>query len=575
MLPVASNNGESSHLKKANSNDLGEQLPQVATTDGARLPSCFVIQLTSIASLGGVLFGYDLGVISTALPQLIDTFDLTSSQQELAVSILYLGGGIGAALGGSLCDAFGRKRAILITDTVFFLGAFILYAAPNFGSVVVGRIVVGFGIAVSGIADVSYLNEIAPVQFRGAIVSVNEACISMGFLLAFGVGSALSAEGKSEGWRTMFGISGLVALIQFVGMLRLPESPKWLKERGRHEESEIAMQQIGGDYSLASPHGEQTANVHQVYDSTTSATDSVDNDSQSAVDLSTEITTSLQFSVGDIIQRICTYFRQILYLAQQLQTFATQTAERYRRQAYITLFLAVTQQLCGQTNVLSYAPLIFAGASSSGQPSSAFVQGWSTLSIGLVKFAVTVVVIWKIESLGRRFLLLFGMGTIALGLLLLVIAFGITDVSQATNAPEDAPRGGFYLALPGVLLVVWGYSMSFGPLTWLLTSELFPTDIRGRALGTSTIITYLCALLVTYTFLTAQAWVGASAVFAFYLLVTFLGMVFVFLAIPETGGKTAEEIGQDLESMRWWRRNSEGSWSPLAGSNFRLEAEIT
>jgi len=206
-------------LSKMTSNTTGKN----NTISSRNCPSAFVLQITAVASLGGILFGYDLGVISGALPQLMETFDLTRVQQEICVSILYLGGGIGAALGGSLCDSFGRKRAILLTDAVFALGALILFAAPNFETVVVGRVVVGFAVAVSGIADVSYLHEIAPVQFRGAIVSVNEACISLGFLLAFGMGGALSGEGVKDGWRIMFGASGVIALIQFGGMLPLPE----------------------------------------------------------------------------------------------------------------------------------------------------------------------------------------------------------------------------------------------------------------------------------------------------------------------------------------------------------------
>jgi MFS family permease len=121
-----------------------------STTASSSRPSNFVIQVTSIASLGGILFGYDLGVISGALPQLKATFDLTNSQQELAVSILYLGGGLGATVGGSICDLFGRKRAILMTDVWFLIGSLILYAAPTFQVVVLGRIVLGFAIAVSG-----------------------------------------------------------------------------------------------------------------------------------------------------------------------------------------------------------------------------------------------------------------------------------------------------------------------------------------------------------------------------------------------------------------------------------------
>ena len=196
--------------------------------------------------------------------------------------------------------------------------------------------------------------------------------------------------------------------------------------------------------------------------------------------------------------------------------------------------------------MLSYAPIIFDAA---GHSSTA----WATLSMGLIKFGVTVFVIWKIEQLGRRFLLLTGMGTICLGLLLLTCAFLNTSSSSEMTANNKG------LALPGVLLVVCGYSMSFGPLTWLLTPEIFPTDIRGRALGASTIVTYLIASAVTYTFLSAQAWLGPSLVFGAYLIVTGLGWCFAFLAIPDTGGKSVSEIEDDLKQMFWWRM----TWSQV------------
>jgi hypothetical protein len=181
----------------------------------------------------------------------------------------------------------------------------------------------------------------------------------------------------------------------------------------------------------------------------------------------------------------------------------------------------------------------------------------ATLWIGLVKFAVTVLVIWKIEYLGRRFLLFTGMGILTIGQLPVAIAFkiGVTD-GNGDDAQQLQKQSGMWLAFSGVLLVVMGYSASFGPLTWLLTSELFPTDIRGRALGVSTIVTYLFASLTTATFLSMQTVLGSSMVFALFALVTSLGMVFVYLAIPDTGGKTAVQIDTLLlvNDMWWWRQ---------------------
>jgi MFS family permease len=263
--------------------------------------------------------------------------------------------------------------------------------------------------------------------------------------------------------------------------------------------------------------------------------------------------------------------------------------------------------------VLSYAPLIFAAASvNSTTGTNASMEAYATVSIGIMKFIVTVLVIWKIESVGRRSLLLWGIATISVGLFLLAVAFAGTEVVQKQNTDtndgtqqqnQDENEGGdasytvvesaysgFYLAVPGVLLVVCGYSMSYGPLTWLITSELYPTEIRGRALGVSTIVTYACAAIVTYTFLSASAWVGSSILFSCYLLITCIGFIFAYMAVPDTGGRNPEGIEQDLDHMVWWQgrqqrnafvRSSMGSkHTTLSSSNhnvseFVVKTEIT
>jgi MFS family permease len=537
--------------------------PATSQITGRAGPSWFVIQVTLLASLGGILFGYDLGVISGALPQLTSYFDLQSAQQEIVVSVLYVGGGFGAALGGALCDTYGRKSTILVTDVLFLLGAIILYAAASYGMIICGRIVVGFAIAVSGIADVSYLHEIAPIQYRGSIVSVNEACIALGFLLAFGVGGWMSREEtNNEGWRGMFGISGVVAFIQLIGMWTMPESPTWLKDRGLHRESEAVLRRIYPEPSnfvhSDANSGPENKIVSSTMYETLSPKPRKPSVHPSVSSLEAGISPSLSVNAGFLAKSTyaCRYSH---YLCTQLKAFAVTSMHTYRRQVYIALFLAVCQQLCGQTNVLSYAPLIFAGGNAS--KSGEFVRGWATLSIGIVKFAVTCVVIWKVDTLGRRHLLLAGLGVVAVGLLFLSIAFRGAEVydkpvqggDEPTTTLIDEGDRAFSLALPGVLLVVTGYSMSFGPLTWLLTSELFPTDIRGRALGASTIITYFCAWVVTSTFLSAQEWLGASTVFTMYFLVTVAGFLFAIKAIPDTGEKNTSEIDDSLDQMAWWR----------------------
>jgi MFS family permease len=481
--------------------------------------SWFTVKVTAMASLGGCLFGYDMGAIAGALPQLAAHFDLSSNQQEWVVSILYLGGGLGASVGGTICDSLGRQKTILGTDLIFATGALILYCSQSIAQVYIGRLVVGFAVAVSGVADVSYLHEIAPPRWRGAIVSVNEACISLGFLLAY-VAAYYYSSADEENWRVIFGWAGVLACVQFVGMWGLPESPIWLEEQDRIEESVKAWEQING--RPAPPISQELQDMQE--------------DAIGQV-----LTPDLQYASTSPTTDNDHIGHPPEHHHHQNLTFI-QTIVRYRQQIYLALFLSISQQLCGQTNILNYAPIIFAELTDND-------VGWSTLAIGIVKFIVTVLVIWKIEYLGRRFLLLAGTSIIALGLLCLIVAFGGYQNPDTWSARTSS----FQLALPGILMVVCGYSMSFGPLTWLLTSELFPTEIRGRALGASTIVTYLCASLVTNTFLSAQSWWGPSKVFAIYFICTTMGIVFSYLAIPDTGEKTVEEVEEAIHAMWWWR----------------------
>ena len=361
----------------------------------------------------------------------------------------------------------------------------------------------------------------------------------------------------------VFGLSGVLALIQLYGMRSLPESPSWLQERGRFQEAEDAWRRINSERSftelvwvedetreLSSSERGVGSSYRSIGRDSSVAIHTTDDDEKLAVPR--QVSPSIRPTAPGLVGILPQYFSQVCTLLKQFLLFAQTTMTDYRKQAYIALFLSVTQQFCGQTNVLSYAPLIFASAAKS-EDAGVFVGG-ATLLIGLVKFLVTVLVIWRIEQIGRRILLLVGMGTIAIGLFLLLVAFRGLDVEDAQDGEIENQSNGFVLALPGVLLVVSGYSMSFGPLTWLLTSELFPTDIRGRALGASTIVTYAAAAVVTSTFLTAQEAFGASMVFGGYLLVTCLGVVFAFSAISETKGRTEAEIDDDLSIMLWWRQ---------------------
>jgi MFS family permease len=483
----------------------------------------FVVKAAAVASLGGILFGYDLGVVSGALPQVKAAFDLAENEQESVVSFLYLGAGLGAAVGGYLCDAKGRRWSILLADVIFMAGAGLLYLASSFSMLLLGRFVMGFGVSLSGCADVAYLTELSPRCWRGAIVSRNEACISFGFLMAYIVGYGLNQVDPNDGWRLMFGLSGVMALVQFFGMLALPESPVWLTmQGGREDEVKNAIRQI---YELTSD--EQVCSFHDNEFQDIIAADGLRSSHSHSYTMPSPKESIIQGEVISAIDNV-----------DPARKAPTSLLRQYYRQTIIAAFLSIIQQFCGHTNVLNFAPEIFASAGLEANASLA-----STILLGCVKFMVTILVIWKIDRIGRRALLLGGMSLIAIALFCMSIAF---------YDPNAIYTG---LAVVGAVLMSIGYAASFGPLTWLLTSEMFPSKIRGRALGSSTVLTYLCASLVSYSFLSVQSRYESLAIpFMVYFVITTTSIIFAIVAIPDTGFQSPMEIHASIKQMLFWRR---------------------
>lgn len=509
-----------------------------------KIPS-FVYKAIFISSLGGILFGYDLGAISTALPQISRVFGLNEESEEMVVSFLYIGATLGAVLGGWIIDTLGRRKGILITDMIFILGATIIFSSDSLKQLLVGRIILGFAVAVSGVADVAYLTEISPPDYRGSIVSVNEACISLGFLLSFVVGYGINMVNPDTGWKLIFGLGSSIAALQFIGMIFMPESPVWLKEKGRIEEADVNQKKING---------EQNEIVIEIIDMHIEEQKHQENNEMKVKDHST-----IQADTGLSSSNHSTYSEQRLddsdegsgsssFFVLNSDEGPEDTNEEnnsLRSQAEIAIFLVIMQQFCGQINVLNFAPTIFLQLGFEGE--SLFV----TVLLGTVKFICTCCVIWKIESTGRRPLLLGGIGLIAVSMLFLTIAY----IGNTGN--DSMPTGKKISALIGLFGVVIGYSISFGPLTWLLISEMFPTYCRGRALGISTTVTYAMASLVSYTFLSIQTDVGPSIPFSIYFVLTSISFVFAFIAVPETKEKSPSDIHEILMTMRFWRRRDQ------------------
>jgi len=490
---------------------------------------------TLYASISGLLFGYQMGITGGALHSLISSMGLTSSQAESVSSFFFIGLMVASPFGGYACDRLGRRSSILYTDGVFTLASLVLFFAQNYNSILAGRFIAGCASGVSLIAAVSYISELASAEHhhahRGALVSTVEASVSLGFLVsylaAYGMTVYLDYE---EGWRLLFGAGTFfLALVQWIGMSKMPESPEWLAEKGFHDKAHAALRRItprnlrdNEDSYLAGRLAEAEAEVR----------------GRSSEQVPLEYGEVNFFLIDDCPQ-----------------------IKHYWRQAVIVAFLAIAEQTCGHINIINYAPVIFAEVFYNYNEEEAAKNGEAiasellntTIILGVVKFVITTFVLFEVDKLGRRFLLKAGAGTVTVSLFFLALAFSVNleDVESISASGEIEYSHSSYqhaLALIGCTGVVSGFALSYGPITWLVVAELSPSSIRGRMLGFYTVLTHGTAAMISYTFLSGQSVHGEAFPFWLYFSLSLISFVFIIMAVPETGGVAGSDV-DDVESI--------------------------
>ncbi len=352
-----------------------------------------VAYIAATAALGGLLFGYDTGVISGALLFLREAFHLSSLMLGVVTSIALAGAAGGAAIAGRLADRFGRRLSLLGTATVFVVGAILSALAANLTLLLAGRLLVGFGIGGASMLTPLYLAEIAPARERGALVSFNQLAVTLGILVSYLVGYALSASGA---WRWMLGLGAVPGVILTVGMLLLPETPRWLAGHGHTAKARAALRRLRGrDVDIE-------AEVRQL-----------------PADLTSETQAMPESRLGHAAARL---------------------------PLIVGIGLAVFQQVTGINTVIYFAPMIF---QASGQ-SSASAAILATAGIGVVNVGMTLVAIWLVDRVGRRVLLLSGLSGMAVSLCLLALGFLLgkgTASGWLTAASLAAYVGSFAIGL--------------------------------------------------------------------------------------------------------------------------------
>ena len=466
----------------------------------------YVILIAVIVAFGGLLFGFDTGVISGALLLIKNDPDLLMNNmtvlperhQEWVVSITVLGAAIGAVLSGRMTDKLGRKKVIIIAGIIFTVGSIGLAAAGSVALLIIWRLIIGFGIGLASYTVPLYISEISPTQARGALVSINQLAITIGVFLSYIAG--LSFANFEEGWRWMF-LAGLIpSLILTVGMFFLSETPRWLMVNKGEDEARKVLDKIG------------ESNKEEVLEKI-----------KNTVKKERE-----QIQISSLKQLLTPWVRPALIIGAGIMFF---------------------QQFTGINTITYYAPTIFEMAgfgADSVQP--VYDAILPALPLGFVNVLFTVVSIMLVDRWGRKPLLYLGLIGMTASLAVLGVVFTFYSSIGAVAVK--------WAAFTSMMIYIPSFAISLGPIAWLLISEVYPTKIRGFGMSIATMVNWVSNFIITNTFLTlglvttgkmadpsgAGTLVNPGGAFLIYGAIGILGLIFVYRYIPETKGHSLEYI---------------------------------
>jgi sugar porter (SP) family MFS transporter len=439
----------------------------------------FVYFAVGVAALGGLLFGYDTGVISGAILFITKQFSLSATMEEIVVSSVLVGAVAGAIIGGALTGRFGRRKMIILAGIIFTASALGTALAPTVSLLIAARVVSGIGIGIASFISPMYIAELVPAKVRGSLVAVNMLAITSGIVVAYLVDYAFSSSG---GWRYMFGLAAIPSIALIIGMWRLPDSPRWLISKSKVEQARQILQRA-----------------------------------RTVSDVSPEIT-DIQKSMEK----------------QGAGGLKGPFQPSLRMPMIVGLGLAVFQQITGINTVIYYAPTIFkfAGITAAGP---AILAG---AGLTMVMWLFHVLAIFLMDRVGRRPLLLVGVAGQIIGLAILGAAFQFQQLASFKS----------YVAIGGLVIYVACFAFGLGPIFWLLISEIYPLKVRGAAMSAVTVTNWALNLVVAVTFLTLVGVLGHAGTFWLYGVIAIGAWVFLYLLVPETKGKTLEQIEEHWRS---------------------------
>ena len=436
----------------------------------------YTAYISVVVALGGFLLGFDFSVIAGVLPFIEGYFNLDAARLGFAAANVSYGAVLGTIAAGPAIHRLGRKKVLVTCALLYAASAVMSAIATDLTFFNVSRIIGGLAIGASIITAPVYVAEVAPPQYRGRLVGLNQFTIVLGISVAYFSNYFLLDIGENN-WRWMLGVEAVPAALYFLLLLRVPESPRWLVMQGREVTAREVIERLV--------------------------------DRAQASSLLQDIQASLAGSPGQ---------------ARYRELFTGKLA----RVTAIAIVLGLCQQMSGVNAVFSYAPMIFeqAGAATS----AAFI---SAAVVGVVNLLATVIAIWSMDRFGRRPLLIAG-------------AAGMTFAHVVLAGSALAGHFEGYLVLAAIMLFIASFALSVGPGYWILISEILPNWARGIAISVIQAITSMASIIVVQLFPWQISTVGIAGTFGIYALFTVFTIVLVQRYVPETKGKSLEQIQQDL-----------------------------
>jgi MFS transporter, SP family, major inositol transporter len=440
----------------------------------------FLLKVILVSTFGGLLFGYDTGVINGALPYMSEALNLNSFTEGLVASSLLFGAAIGAVFGGRLSDFNGRRKNILHLAVLFFIATLGCTLAPNVTVMVFFRFLLGVAVGGASVTVPTYLAEMSPAESRGRMVTQNELMIVSGQLLAFIFNAILgNTMGDNDHvWRYMLAIAALPAIFLFFGMIKMPESPRWLVSKNKNNDALRVLRQVREE-------------------------------SRAKSEL-TEIKSA--FFEESEIKKV---------------TLKDMAVPWVRRILFIGIGIAIVQQITGVNSIMYYGTEILKDA---GFQTEAALIG--NIANGVISVLATFVGIWLLGKVGRRPMLLTGL----IGTTTALLLIGIFSLTLEGSAALP------YIVLALTVTFLAFQQGAISPVTWLMLSEIFPLRLRGLGMGITVFCLWMVNFFIGLLFPVLLDKVGLSTTFFIFVVLGLAAITFVKKFLPETRGLTLEQL---------------------------------